>query len=211
MNRSCRGGEFPFYGPVMPIEQAHALHQSRVQALRHALAPLPRDGQPLALEIGCGHGHFLTAYAAAHPEVYAVGIDLMRERLERAGRKSHRLGLNNVCWVQGEAADVLEAWPAGVFITRAIFVLFPDPWPKRRHWKHRLIQPDLLSTLASRTRRGTPLCFRTDHAPYFAAASEIVQEHPDWDPAGPTPWPFEEVTVFQARAPGYQSFVVTRR
>ncbi len=195
----------------MPIEQAETLRERRVNDLRAALAVVPTTGGALSLEIGCGHGHFLTAYAAAHRNEHCIAVDLLRERLERAARKSARAGLTNITWLKGDAMEVLSAWPESLRITRHVFVLFPDPWPKRRHWKHRLMQEPFLTALAERCAPGTRLCFRTDYGPYFAAGAAAVQEHPAWVLAPLDHWPFEETTVFQARAEGYQSLVATRQ
>ncbi len=195
----------------MPIEQAQAIHQSRLDGLRPELAAGLQGRNQLTLEIGCGHGHFLTAYAQAHPDELCLGIDVLAERLERAGRKSRRLGLNNLFWAHAEADLLLEALPSEVRFTRNLFVLFPDPWPKRRHWKNRLIQPGFLSRLAARTEPGTRLCFRTDYAPYFSQAVDLLGSHLAWRIVPRDPWPFEEPTVFQSRATVYQSLIAHRR
>src|SRR5690554_2499396 len=143
----------------MPIEEAVAIRQSRVAHLRQQLAELLAQREEITLEIGCGHGHFMTGYAAAHPDEFCVAIDIIRDRLERADRKARRVGLSNVAWVRAHAEDFLEALPAHVACARHIFVLFPDPWPKRRHWKNRLVQPSFLLALAKRAAPGTLLCF----------------------------------------------------
>lgn len=195
----------------MSIEQALAERGQRITRLSQVLEGLPLSRGPLTLEIGCGHGHFLTAYALHHPEVFCVAIDLIADRLERAGRKSSRAGIKTISWIKADAAELLDAWPAGVSITRHIFILFPDPWPKRRHWKNRLIQPDFLSRLAAISAPGVGLCFRTDHAPYYDAAVAVIRQHPDWELLDAANWPFEERTVFQQRAPEYHSAVARRR
>lgn len=195
----------------MPLEQAQALHRSRLTALRSRLAEDLRDRGRVTLEIGCGHGHFLTAYAEAHPHEYCLGIDLLADRLARAARKSARQGLGNVGWVQAEAGLLLEAVPAEFRFDANVFILFPDPWPKRRHWKNRLVQPAFLSALAARAGQGTRLCFRTDHQPYFEAALAVVRAHPDWREGLEEPWPFEQPTVFQSRADHFHSWVALRR
>jgi tRNA (guanine-N7-)-methyltransferase len=195
----------------MPIEQANAVRDARLAELYPQLDAALTGQSRLTLEVGCGHGHFLTAYAKAHPGEFCVGIDLLADRLARAGRKSKAAGLSNVAWIHAEAGLLLEALPPAVRLGPVIFVLFPDPWPKRRHWKHRVIQPAFLSMLAARAEPGTRLCFRTDYAPYFTEALAVVSKHPDWqiDPA--SPWPFEQPTVFQSRADSYQSLVARRR
>ncbi|RRJ95305.1 methyltransferase domain-containing protein [Opitutaceae bacterium TAV4] len=213
----------------MSLEQVNSIRAQRIAGVRERLAPLLAGGgggaaayERVTLEIGCGHGHFLAAYAAAHPHELCIGIDLLRDRLERAGRKSERAGLSNIAWIQAEAALFMEALEAlaadgiHVRLTR-IWLLFSDPWPKRRHWKHRVAQPVLMSALAARSVAGTEFCFRTDYEPYFRYASQVVMNHPCWalpggnsTPELPHSWPFEEETVFQSRAERFYSFVALR-
>jgi len=199
-----------FTRPMPPIEEAMAIRQQRLSALRQTLAAVPLNHPKLTLEIGCGHGHFLTAYAAAHPDEHCLAIDIVAERLAKAQRKSTRAGLTNITWLRAAADVFLEALPPETRFRGRILVLFPDPWPKKKHWKHRLIQPPFLRDLAHFTAPGTPLCFRTDHAPYFEAACEVVDDHPDWERQPGEPWPFEHQTVFAAKAECFQSWIAHR-
>lgn len=195
----------------MPLDLALSLRQTRLAEMRGQLTPaLAGCERPITLEIGCGHGHYLTAYAAAHPADVCVAVDLVADRIERARRKTDRAGLTNVTWIHGEAALLLEALPPETRLER-IFVLFSDPWPKRRHWKNRVIQLDFLSELAARAGEGAELCFRTDHVDYFEWASLRVAAHPCWRLDEAAEWPFESESVFQQRAEaGYQSLVARR-
>lgn len=193
----------------MPLDQLHALTESRRAELLACLAPLLQTTLPITLEIGCGHGHYLTGYAEAHPDRFCIGIDLIADRLERAERKSTRAGLKNIAWVRAEADLFLETLPADTRLAE-VFLLFSDPWPKRRHWKNRVLQPDFLTSLAARTDAGAFLYFRTDHEPYFTQAADFVREHRDWELAPEVPWPFELATVFQQRAAAHQSFIARR-
>ena len=189
----------------MPREIFEAILAARRAELRSALAPiLPAGGTPLVLEIGCGNGHFLTAYASAHPEQLCVGIDLRLERTDKALRKRDRAGLSNLHFLRCEARDFLQELPAGVTLTD-IYMLFPDPWPKKRHHKNRLLQADFLSELGARAGQGSRLFFRTDYKPYFDAALETVAAHPRWHPQPAGPFPFEHPTIFQSRAETYYS------
>jgi tRNA (guanine-N7-)-methyltransferase len=195
----------------MPLDQAHAIRDARLAELHPQLDAALRGRSRLTLEVGCGHGHFLTAYANSRPEELCMGIDLLEDRLARAGRKSKAAGLTNVFWIHAEASLLLQALPPHVRLGPSIFVLFPDPWPKRRHWKHRVIQPAFLSMLAERAEPGTQLCFRTDYAPYFTEASAVIAGHPAWRVDAGDAWPFEQPTVFQSRAESYQSITARRR
>jgi tRNA (guanine-N7-)-methyltransferase len=187
-----------------PIEQAQAVRSARQTELRHQLDRLlPGWPRAFTLEIGCGHGHFLAAYAAAHPAEYCLGVDIMLDRLERAERKIRRAGTRNAAFVRAEARLLLETLPPASQLNR-IFILFPDPWPKRRHHKNRLLNPEFLHLLAQKATPATRLHLRTDHQPYFEDATARLRHHPDWQLLD-APWPFEQPTVFQNRAAIYHS------
>lgn len=200
---------FPAMSPPSLPDYPAVLAARRAE-LRALLAPRLEGVRTLTLEIGCGHGHFLTAYAAAHPERRCLGLDIANDRVERAMRKRNRARLTNLDFVHADADDLLAALPEEIRLDE-VFVLFPDPWPKRRHHKNRLMQAEFLTRLAARCRPGAALYFRTDYAPYFAEARGVVAEHPDWSiPLGAS-WPFEHETVFQARAAAHESLVAHRR
>jgi tRNA (guanine-N7-)-methyltransferase len=187
-----------------------ARRESRFVELRAFLDETLRGKTQLTLEIGCGHGHYLTAYAAAHPDAFCLGIDLLKDRIARAGRKRDRARLTNLVFLEAEAREFLDALPPGVRL-KDIFILFPDPWPKRRHHKNRILQPDFLSALAKKAGQGAHLCFRTDYEPYYADAHKTVAAHSDWTLEDPAAWPFELETVFQSRAASYHSLIATRK
>lgn len=183
----------------------HARVIDRQEALRAASATVLAGGPEVVLEVGCGHGHFLTAFAGAHPAKLCLGLDIIAERIERATRKRNRARLTNLHFFHASAEDFLATLPEKARFS-AVFVLFPDPWPKRRHHKNRLMQPDFLAQIAERAGQGMRLYFRTDDTDYFAAAATTVREHPAWQMVD-EPWAFEFETVFQQRALGFQSLV----
>lgn len=162
--------------------------------------PAARD---FTLEVGCGHGHYLTDYAAAHPGELCVGIDLLSDRIARAQRKCDRARVTNLHFLQAEARFFLGELPASARIRR-LLLLFPDPWPKLRHRKHRVLQPDFLSAVADRAAPGCRFYFRTDFVPYLEDGRAALAGHPRWELAD-EPLPFERETVFQARALAFGS------
>ncbi len=185
--------------------------ESRLSRLRDELPSiLPAPPAVITLEIGCGHGHFLTRYAETHPDCVCLGIDILNDRLERATKKRDRAGLKNLHFHKAEAAELLECLPAGILF-ESVFLLFPDPWPKKRHHKNRLVRPDFMTALAARMAHGGRFFFRTDHSEYFAAGLEVVAQHPGWEIVPAAPWPFEEATVFQLKAPAFESLVALAR
>ena len=203
------GGVIRFHPGAKPEFVQHV--ESRLAQLRSELPTvLPPPPASIVLEIGCGHGHFLARYAEAHPDRFCLGIDIINDRLERAAKKCRRAGLQNLHFHKTEATELIECLPAEISL-QAVFLLFPDPWPKKRHHKNRLVRPDFLADLARRMVPGGNLYFRTDHAAYFAAGREVLERHPDWQIETSAPWPFEEATVFQLKAPEYQSLIASRR
>lgn len=185
--------------------------ETRLARLREELpALLPPAPTSLTLEIGCGHGHFLTAYAEAHPEQCCLGVDILNDRLERAARKRDRAGLTNLHFHKAEAMELLDCLPAATRFT-TVFLLFPDPWPKKRHHKNRLVRAEFLAALVPHMVPGGRFCFRTDHREYFAAAQEVIATHPAWRIDPTVKWPFEMPTVFQLKAQDYQSLVAVPR
>lgn len=171
------------------------------------------SGQPtFTWEIGCGHGHFLTAYAQAHPNEICIGVDIVSDRIERAIRKRDRAKLTNLHFIHAEARLFLETLPANATVSR-LFVLFPDPWPKLRHHKHRIMQPDFLSAAAKRAGEGARLYFRTDFTPYYEDTNAVFDSHPDWAlvTVETETWPFECETVFQSRAASHHSIIAALR
>ena len=186
-----------------------ALTETRRRELLDQLARILPPSARFTWEIGCGHGHFLTAYAQAHPTELCVGIDIAGDRISRAVRKRDRAKLANLHFLQAEARLFLETLPTDATFSR-LFVLFPDPWPKLRHHKHRIIQSDFLTAAAQRASEAARLYFRTDYMPYFCETESLLKSHRHWSPIEEA-WPFEHQTVFQSRAPDYGSLVAQTR
>eukprot|EP01031_Cornospumella_fuschlensis_P051694 gene51694-63201_t len=163
--------------------------EERRRDLRARFTQILPATKPFVWEIGCGHGHFLTAYAQAHPDETCIGVDLVSERIERANKKRDRAKLANLHFLHAEARLFLDTLPTEARFSR-LFVLFPDPWPKLRHHKHRIMQPDFLSDAAKRAGEGARLFFRTDFTPYFDDTRLVLTDHPAWSlpaAAGDTP------------------------
>lgn len=191
------------------LEATHAAQvATRRQELKPVVDQILAQAQPFVFEVGCGNGHFLTAYAQAHPDQLCVGVDLSKDRIERSEKKRRRLGQGNIFFIRAEAADFLAVLPLAARFS-AIYMLFSDPWPKRRHHKHRLLQERFLVAVAQHCDEGVPFYFRTDHSDYFAAAAKEFTPGSGWKIAD-RPWGFEQVTLFQVRAPAYHSLVAVR-
>src|SRR5262245_55971474 len=94
--------------------------------------------QPVELELGAGDGGFILHYAALHPERNFLAVERLLGRLRKIDRKGRRAGLKNIRGIRLEGGYVLK-WMIPPTSLSALHVYFPDPWPKRRHWKRRLV------------------------------------------------------------------------
>ena len=140
------------------------------------LFPLP---QPFELEIGCGDGGFLFERAQAHPERNFLGIERLLGRVRKLSKKGLREGLTNLRLLRIEARYVLEyLLPEHAF--EALHIYFPDPWPKDRHRRHRLIN-ETFPPLARRILRQKGVIYlRTDDPVYFGQMQETFQDLKDF-------------------------------
>ncbi len=157
---------------------------------------------PLTVEIGFGAGEFLLAAARAQPERRFIGIDVHRPGIGRTLDAIERDGLNNVKLVCRDAAEVMAGGFADGSIDR-IEILFPDPWPKKRHHKRRLIQPAFADALAGRLKTGGELHLATDWTGYALRMLEVLDACPRLaNAAGPgrfLPAPERPRTRFERR------------
>lgn len=188
------------------LELALERRAARVENLKAKIAALNYAdfGGKITFEIGCGKGHYLSAYGAAHKNELCVGIDLISSRIRDGERKNEKRGNANVHFIKAFSSEFLDAMPADLKFQK-IFIFFPDPWPKKRHHKHRLIQPEFLSQIKKYCAADVRLFFRTDHAEYFEWAREIFESHPDWQILPEENLEFEEVSQFQRLLPDFQT------
>ena len=157
------------------------------------------------LEIGCGHGHWLNAYSDINRDITCVGIDLISKRIQKSNNKKDSFGRDNLFFYKAEANEFLHFKPLNIKI-RNIFILFPDPWPKKRHHKRRLIQNEFLDLLKLHVCDKSLIYFRTDHLDYLKWTEEKFQNSENWKIIGDK-WPFEHETFFQNLLPNYKSLV----
>ena len=137
-------------------------------------------------EIGFGNGDNLLALAAARPAEDFLGIEVHRPGVGRLMLQLQERTLGNVRVVCRDAVEVLERHLDGPCLDE-ILILFPDPWPKKRHHKRRLIQPPFVTLLAERLRGGGALRLATDWEPYAAEMLATLAAEPrlrNLDPEG---------------------------
>ena len=150
--------------------------------LAHLVVPLqleellPGD-RPWEVEIGFGKGRFLLRRAAVEPRGRFLGIEVARKYYRLAQKRMRRQGLENVVLIAGEALYLLSvALPAA--FAKVVHVYFPDPWPKSRHQKRRLFDPESVDLVIGLLEPGGRLYFATDHLEYGELVTEILGSHP---------------------------------
>ncbi|WP_028478364.1 tRNA (guanosine(46)-N7)-methyltransferase TrmB [Nocardia sp. CNY236] len=132
---------------------------------------------PLVIEIGCGTGTATAAMAQAEPHLNLIGIEVYRPGLAQLVQRIERDGIDNIRLMRGDAVDVLENMVATASLT-GVRVFFPDPWPKARHHKRRLLQSTTVALIADRLRPGGVLHVATDHAGYAEHIYRVGQSEP---------------------------------
>lgn len=132
---------------------------------------------PLVLEIGCGTGVSTLAMAATEPDLDVIAVEVYKRGLAQLLNGLDREGLENVRLIRGDGVDVLEHLLTSGSLT-GVRVFFPDPWPKARHHKRRLLQPETVAMIADRLRPGGILHAATDHAGYAEQIGEVGDAEP---------------------------------
>jgi tRNA (guanine-N7-)-methyltransferase len=176
----------------------------------------PNPVEEVRLEIGFGGGEYMISQACAQPHVGFVGVEPFVNGMAKALAALAAHSLSNVRLHHGDATDVLD-WLSPNSLAR-VEMLYPDPWPKRRHWKRRFVQDDSVMAIGRVLRPGAEFRFATDVADYAAWTLEHFLRCPqlewtaeradDWR----RPWPdfsgtrYESKAVGQGRPPCYLTF-----
>ncbi|MBO4163413.1 tRNA (guanosine(46)-N7)-methyltransferase TrmB [Micromonospora sp. MMS20-R2-23] len=158
-------------------------------------------GAPVVLEIGSGMGDATAAMAAADPDRDYLAVEVHTPGIAHLLDLVQRHGLGNVRVAQGDALDLVRAMPERCL--DAVHVFFPDPWPKSRHHKRRIIQPEHVALLRSRLAGGGTLHCATDWAEYAESMRSTLTADPELVDgyAGYAPRPdHRPVTKFERRA-----------
>ena len=160
---------------------------------------------PLVLEIGSGMGETTVAIAQRHPDVDFLAVEVFVAGVGALARRLHEARLRNVRIIEHDAVDVVQNMIAPMSL-HAIHVFFPDPWPKTRHHKRRLIAPPFVGILAERLQVGGVLHCATDWEDYARQMLEVLSAearlrnlHADYAAQPRSPWCERPMTKFAAR------------
>ena len=134
-----------------------------------------RRKAPLHVDLGCGDGSFLCALAQRLPDKNFLGIERLSGRVQSAARKA--ASLDNVRLLQMESSYAVRyLLPAESVET--FYLLFPDPWPKRRHHGRRIVTPDFLNSVHAALEQNGVIYIATDHLDYFRKIKKTAESTP---------------------------------
>lgn len=177
---------------------AEDLHLAEVAVPLDVDALVPGTG-PWEVEVGFGKGRYLLRRAQTEPQVRFLGVEMARRYHGILVKRARRRRLANLVALRGEAVYLLSAvLPAG--FARAVHVYFPDPWPKSRHHKRRLFDPETVDLVLGLLAPGGRLFFATDFLDYGERVREILEAvaglvvEPRRDP-----WPEGPRTNYEAK------------
>jgi tRNA (guanine-N7-)-methyltransferase len=132
---------------------------------------------PLEVELGSGDGSFLVAYAASRPDHNFIGVERLLGRLRKLVRKAHRTGLQNVRGLRIESSYFLE-YLLPKRSVEAIHLYFPDPWPKRKHRRHRIVNEGFPALAKQALVPSGVVYLRTDDLDYFTQMQTVFSASP---------------------------------
>lgn len=150
---------------------------------------------PTILEIGSGTGTSTIAMASREPDLNVIAVDLYKPGLAKLLGAFTRENLTNIRMVRGDGVEVLHRMIAPESLL-GVRIFFPDPWPKARHHKRRIIQSGTLHLIASRLKPGGVLHVATDHAGYAEWIDDLVTVEPLLEYKG---WPWNESPILTDR------------
>ncbi|WP_035000219.1 MULTISPECIES: tRNA (guanosine(46)-N7)-methyltransferase TrmB [Corynebacterium] len=154
-----------------------------------------RTGHPTIVEIGSGTGTSTAAMAPLEADTNVIAVELYKPGLAKLLGSVVRGGIDNIRMVRGDGVEVL-ARMFGEESLDGVRIFFPDPWPKARHHKRRIIQSGTLNLIATRLKPGGVLHVATDHADYAEWIDELVNVEPMLEYRG---WPWEDAPLLTDR------------
>ena len=134
--------------------------------------------RPITLEIGTGDGTNIVALAATQANDNYIAVEVYRPGLGQLLSRVNAQGLQNIRICDRDVCDFLSEFEEAVF--DRVLIFFPDPWPKKRHHKRRLINASFLDSLAPRIHRHGRLFLTTDDQDYALSIADTVADHPQW-------------------------------
>lgn len=152
--------------------------------------------RPLEIDLGCGDGSFLVAMASHYPERNFLGVERLLGRVRKVIRKAEKNSLLNLKVLRLELSYTIE-WLLPDHCANRMHLLFPDPWPKKKHHKRRMVNKSFCESLVRILKEDGEFLFKTDHPDYFEESMLALE---NFDLLEQVPWntdDFYPVTDFE--------------
>ena len=203
--RAERGHDLPLDHPAV-----FELYGEEAERDRARAAAYIEGEHPLVIEVGFGHGRFLAELAKQQPTTRHIGFEVRGRWCKELLGRIDESGLDNVRVIRGDVRAILP-WliPAGRL--EAIYLLFPDPWWKKRHHRRRVLAADTLSLWHEKLAPGASVWFKTDVPMTAGLADEAFAEAGGWETADPAPFDERPCTHRELRCQKVGLPVLTRR
>lgn len=159
--------------PRPPISEAEFVPAHYFQRL--AMTEIRNGERPLEVDLGCGDGSFLIHLARQHTERDFIGVERLLGRCKKVAKRISKAALNNARILRMDSKYVVE-WLLPEASVSRIHLLCPDPWPKSKHHRRRLVQVPFLKAVKDALEPGGEFLFMTDHEEYFEYAVEKIHE-----------------------------------
>lgn len=159
-----------------------------------------KNNHPVEVDLGAGDGGFVLELAKRHPNVNYIAIERLLGRIKKIVKRSAKENCNNIRALRLESFYFLK-WMCPLDSLNRIHIMFPDPWPKRKHFKHRLIQPEFVEVAHKALKPHGVVRFATDHEDYFkwvrkvwaqAVAAGRWKDLGEWDFSQDLPTDFQK-------------------
>lgn len=179
------------YQPYIKGMPSHPLHQLSREPIPGELVPahyfrplssheMGRPGHPLEIDLGCGDGSFLMSMAKQYPTHDFIGVERLLGRVRKVCRKAQRQGLHNIKVLRLDSKYLVE-WLLPPKSVSRLHLLCPDPWPKAKHHRRRLIQVEFLKAIKRCLTDDGEFLFMTDHPEYHEWTHEVLDEFGGFD------------------------------
>ncbi len=170
--------------PVTPLNTRTNTPENLVVELRSIVEPVElaelfSKAQPLEVELGCGDASFLVEYAQRHSERNFIGVERLLGRIQKLDRKGRRAALANLRGVRIESSYFLQ-YLLPPHAASVLHVYFPDPWPKKKHRRHRLIGEAFPALACASLAADGKVYLRTDDQDYFNQMTEVFRASRDF-------------------------------
>ena len=176
VNRMSESGSASTDSSARSGEQLEIIPTDILESL--SFAAIFENERPIEIDLGSGSGRFLIEAARQYPERNFFGVERLLGRVRKTLRAASRLGLTNVRVLRLEIDYTIRFLLSPGSVSR-LHLSFPDPWPKRRHSRRRLVDEGFLAASASALAIGGELWIKTDHADYFQRITKAVDSRKD--------------------------------